>query len=282
MRVERTIAGVRAALGSIEGSLGFVPTMGFLHEGHISLMEKARADNDKVAMSIFVNPLQFGPAEDLDAYPRDEQGDLARCEAAGVDVVFVPSVEEMYAGDRSTKVVVGGITEVLEGAARPGHFDGVATVVAKLFNIIRPSRAYFGQKDAQQVAVIRRMVDDLSFPVEIVVCPTVREPDGLAMSSRNGYLDAAERVHAVALYRALREGELELGSTKEPSAAEEKMWLALSAEDGIAPEYAAAVDPDDFTPARGPRVLLVVAARVGPARLIDNMLVELEEKQETR
>jgi len=279
MRIERTVEGARAALDATAGrSLGFVPTMGFLHEGHLSLIARARAENDSLAVSIFVNPLQFGPSEDLDSYPRDEERDLQLCEEAGVDVVFVPSVEEMYADERATKVVVGGITDVLEGAARPGHFDGVATVVAKLFNVIRPTRAYFGQKDAQQVAVVRRMIADLSFPLELVVCPTVRESDGLAMSSRNAYLDDEDRARAVALHRALREGQAELEATQEPSAAEEKMWLALSAADGLVPEYAAAIDPDDFTPARGPRVLLAVAARVGPARLIDNILVELDAR----
>lgn len=276
MRVERTIADVRRALDG-QGSLGFVPTMGFLHDGHLSLMDRARGENERLAVSIFVNPLQFGPSEDLEAYPRDEERDLKLCEGAGVDVVFVPSVDEMYAAERSTSVSVKRITETLEGAARPGHFDGVATVVAKLFNIVRPDRAYFGQKDAQQVAVIRRMIADLSFDVELVVCPTIREDDGLAMSSRNSYLDADERRRAIALYEALRAGRAELEATREPSAAEERMWLTLSATDGIVPEYAAAVDPDDFGPVRGPRVLLAVSARVGPARLIDNMLVELDE-----
>ena len=275
MRVERTIGAVRVALDD-DGALGFVPTMGFLHDGHLSLMRRAREENERVAVSIFVNPLQFGPSEDLDAYPRDEARDLELCEEAGVDVAFLPSVEEMYPEGRATNVTVAGITDALEGAARPGHFDGVATVVAKLFNIVRPDRAYFGQKDAQQVAVIKRMIADLSFGIELVVCPTIREPDGLAMSSRNSYLDPAERQRAVALFNALREGQAELETTKEPSAAEERMWLALSATDGIVPEYAAAVDPDDFGPVRGPRVLLAVAARVGPARLIDNMLVEMD------
>ena len=275
MKVERTIDEARLTLQG-DGALGFVPTMGFLHDGHLSLMHRAREENERVAVSIFVNPLQFGPSEDLEAYPRDEARDLDLCERAGVDVVFAPSVEEMYPEGRATSVTVEGITDSLEGAARPGHFDGVATVVAKLFNIVRPDRAYFGQKDAQQVAVIRRMIADLSCGIELVVCPTIRETDGLAMSSRNSYLDGDERQRAVALFNALREGQAELEATKEPSAAEERMWLALSATDGIVPEYAAAVDPDDFGPVRGPRVLLAVAARVGPARLIDNMLVELD------
>ena len=276
MKVERTIAGVRATLADTT-DVGFVPTMGALHDGHMSLVERARAESGTVAVSIFVNPLQFAAGEDLEAYPRDEERDLALCREAGVDVVFVPSVEEMYPEGRATKVVVGRITDVLEGAARPGHFDGVATVVAKLFNIIGPARAYFGQKDAQQLAVLRRMVADLSFPLELVVCPTVREPEGLALSSRNAYLDEGQRTQALALHHALQEGKLELEGTREPSAAEEKMWLSLSGADGVLPEYAAAVDPDDFGPAEGPRVLLAVAARVGQARLIDNLLVELKE-----
>lgn len=280
MRVEGSILGMRDALAS-RVDVGFVPTMGALHAGHLSLIERARAESQNVVVSIFVNPLQFGPSEDLASYPRSHEADLEMCENAGVDVVFVPSVTEMYSEDRATGVSVGRITTVLEGAARPGHFDGVATVVAKLFNIVRPTRAYFGQKDAQQVAVIRRMVEDLSIPVEVVTCPTVREPDGLALSSRNVYLDDEQRQRAVALHRALREGQHELESTQEPSAAEEKMWLSLSEAEGVLPEYAAAVDPDEFGPPRGPRVLLAVAARVGSARLIDNLLVDLKEQGES-
>src|SRR5690349_10375146 len=178
--------------------------MGFLHDGHRSLMRAARRDTDFVVVSIFVNPLQFGPNEDLDSYPRDRRGDLAQCEAEGIDVVFAPTAAEMYpAGEPRTTVHVAGLTEGLCGAARPTHFDGVTTVVAKLFAIVGPSRSYFGQKDAQQLAVITRMARDLNLPVEVIGCPLVREPDGLAMSSRNSYLSAEERAAALVLSRAL-------------------------------------------------------------------------------
>src|SRR5215212_2720932 len=205
MQTFTTIAEYRAArqaLGARE-TVGLVPTMGYLHTGHLALVAAARAANDRVVVSIFVNPTQFGPHEDFARYPRDEARDLALLDAAGVDWVFLPSVDEMYPQPYYSYVDVRTITERLEGAMRPGHFLGVATVVAKLFNIVQPTRAYFGQKDAQQVTVIRQMVRDLNFPLEIVVCPIVREPDGLAMSSRNVYLDADQRKAATVLYRSL-------------------------------------------------------------------------------
>lgn len=252
--------------------IGFVPTMGALHEGHLSLVAAARDAADVVVLSIFVNPLQFGPNEDLASYPRDEERDLRLAEAAGADLVFLPSVAEMYPEGRSTTVSVGELGTVLEGTDRPGHFDGVATVVAKLFNLVQPDVAVFGQKDAQQVAVIKKMVKDLSYAIEILVAPTVRETDGLALSSRNAYLTAEERPSATALYRALRLGAQTVAD-EGFEAAEKSMWDLLVAE-GLEPSYARAVDPDTFgSPSLGSDVLLVIAARLGKTRLIDNMLV---------
>jgi pantoate--beta-alanine ligase len=220
-----------------------------------------------------VNPLQFGPSEDLATYPRDEEHDLAQLRDAGVDVVFLPSAEEMYPPGATTTVTVGEIGDVLEGAVRPGHFAGVATVVVKLFNQVRPDVAWFGQKDAQQLVVIRRVVADLSLPVEIRACPTVRAPDGLALSSRNAYLDDHERGRATALYDALQQGAEVLRSEGNPAAAEKMMRDALTAR-GVDVDYAVVVDPDDLTPLDGPgAALLAVAGRVGTTRLIDNLVL---------
>lgn len=247
--------------------------MGALHEGHLTLVRSARSRADCVVVSIFVNPLQFGPREVFGAYPRDEGGDLSRAESERVDVVFMPSVEEMYPAGRSTTVSVGKLGQVLEGADRPGHFDGVATVVANLFHQVEPDVAVFGQKDAQQVAVIRKMIRDLSFDVDLVIEPTVREADGLAMSSRNAYLTADERPRATALYRALLEGAVTY-EREGVEQAEKGMWALLTAE-GLEPSYATVADPDTFEdPTPGGPALLVVAARLGRTRLIDNLLVE--------
>lgn len=278
MRVVREVSELRAAVLAERAaghSIGFVPTMGALHEGHDSLLRAARKRDDFVVLSIFVNPLQFGIGEDLSSYPRDEAGDLAAAEAAGVDLVFLPSVEEMYPPGRSTTVRVGAVAEPLEGAARPGHFEGVATVVAKLFNLVQPDRAYFGQKDAQQVAVIKTMARDLSFPLDVVVCPTVREPDGLAMSSRNAYLQSAERAAATTLWRALRAGREALADGATWEVAEKTMENVVEEVPEVELEYARVVDADSFGPpsVNGP-LLLVIAALVGRARLIDNLLVE--------
>jgi pantoate--beta-alanine ligase len=259
-------------------TIGLVPTMGYLHEGHLSLLRAARAECDLVVMSLFVNPTQFGPGEDLDRYPRDEQRDLRLAGEAGVDFVYAPSVEEVYPDGSCTGVEVsGGLTDVLDGDPdRRGaqHFRGVTTVVAKLFNSVDPDVAYFGQKDAQQAAVIRRMTRDLDFPVRIKVLPTVREPDGLAMSSRNAYLSPDDRRRAVALSRALqiaerraREDSLQVGL----AAARRELAAA-----GIEPEYLEACDADSLQPVtelNGRPVLVAVAARVGAARLIDNVLI---------
>lgn len=278
MRVVREVSELRAAVVAERAagrSIGFVPTMGALHEGHVSLLRAAGERDDFVVLSIFVNPLQFGIGEDLSSYPRDEAGDLAAAEASGVDLAFLPAVEEMYPPGRSTTVRVGAVAETLEGAVRPGHFEGVATVVAKLFNLVQPDRAYFGQKDAQQVAVIKRMTRDLSFPLDVVVCPTVREPDGLAMSSRNAYLQSAERAVATTLWRALQAGREAIGDGATWEVAEKTMENVVERVPEVELEYARAVDPDSFGPpsVSGP-LLLVIAARVGRARLIDNLLVD--------
>jgi pantoate--beta-alanine ligase len=266
----RTLADLRGPGRTV----GFVPTMGALHEGHMSLVDAARVRCDVVVVSVFVNPLQFGPDEDFAAYPRDEDRDVEVLSAAGADLIFIPPVDEMYPEGASTTVSVGDLGEVLEGAHRPGHFDGVCTVVAKLFHLVAPDVAFFGQKDAQQVAVIKKMVRDLNFAVEIAVCPIVREPDGVAMSSRNTYLSLRDRERATALYRALVAGRSALEGGAGLETVEKEMMKTLENE-GVEPHYARVVDPDTFTvPKQRGRVLLAVAARVGPARLIDNLLWE--------
>jgi len=256
--------------------IGFVPTMGFLHEGHLSLMRRARQENDTVAASIFVNPTQFGPKEDLGRYPRDAEGDRKKCESASVDILFTPPATAMYPEKPAVFVNVEGIVDILEGAVRPGHFRGVATVVAKLFNIVKPHRAYFGQKDFQQCAVIKQMVAGLDLDVDVVVLPTVREADGLAMSSRNFYLDPEQRRKAASLFRALTAGEelVKIGM-RETDAIKQKMRAVLGQEAGIEIDYIEIADPDRLAPltrAEG-RMVLLVAARVGSTRLIDNLLV---------
>ncbi|HEV7483058.1 MAG TPA: pantoate--beta-alanine ligase [Solirubrobacterales bacterium] len=259
-------------------TIGLVPTMGYLHDGHLSLLRAARAECDLVVISLFVNPTQFGPGEDLDRYPRDEERDLRLATEAGVDLVYAPPVDEVYPEGFATAVEVGGnLTSVLDGdpARRgPEHFRGVTTVVAKLFNSVGPDVAYFGQKDAQQAAVIRRMVRDLDFPVRIEVLPTVREPDGLAMSSRNAYLDEGDRRRALAISRAL--GAVERGAREESLQA----GLAAARDElagaGIEPEYLEARDAELLEPVaelNGRPVLVAIAARVGGARLIDNVLI---------
>jgi pantoate--beta-alanine ligase len=260
-------------------SIGLVPTMGYLHDGHLSLLRAARAECDVVVISLFVNPIQFGPGEDLDRYPRDEARDLRLATETGADFVYAPPAEDVYPADFATHVAVeGNLTGVLDGDPSrrgPEHFRGVTTVVAKLFNSVGPDVAYFGQKDAQQVAVIRRMVSDLDFPLRIEVLPTVREPDGLAMSSRNAYLAPSDRLRATALSRALAVAE-ESAPTAGLSAALEAARAELSAA-GIEPEYLEARDAEDLSPVTelGNRpVLIAIAAPVGGARLIDNVLIE--------
>jgi len=279
MRTVRTVAALREALAPARrdgATIGVVPTMGALHAGHVSLIEAARRDTDVVVVTLFVNPTQFAPTEDLDAYPRDEAGDARAAEAAGADILFAPPVEEVYPDGFSTSVRVTGVSEPLEGAARGGsHFDGVATVVTKLFNMVQPDVAYFGQKDAQQLAVIRRMVADLNLPVRIVGCPTVREPDGLAMSSRNAYLTPEERPRALALSRALAAAREAVDGGETDAAAVAAAARAPMDALGVEPEYLAVVDPETFRPVASVDrdVLVAVAARVGRARLIDNATI---------
>ncbi|MCS7276849.1 MAG: pantoate--beta-alanine ligase [Dehalococcoidia bacterium] len=279
MRVVRSLGEMRQARAALQGIVGFVPTMGYLHEGHLSLVRRARAECHHVVVSIFVNPTQFGPSEDYQRYPRDEARDLAMLEAEGVDVAFLPSAGEMYPPGFCTWVEVQGpLTERLEGASRPGHFRGVATVVLKLFNLVQPHRAYFGEKDAQQLRVIRRMVADLNLPVEIVPCPTVREPDGLAMSSRNVYLSPEERQQALALSRALELARRLVREEGLRDAAELRQRLEsfLRCSPGVELDYVSVAHPEtlaELERIEGP-ALVLLAARVGPARLIDNALIE--------
>lgn len=278
MKVVRSKRELRAALDERRsGSVGLVPTMGFFHKGHLSLMRRARSECDTVVVSSFVNPTQFRPGEDYESYPRDEQRDIELARATGVDLFFAPPVDEMYASDHCTTVRVrGGLTEVLCGDPHrrgPEHFDGVTTVVAKLLNIVQPQRAYFGQKDAQQALVVRRMVRDLDFPVEVVVCPTVREADGLAMSSRNVYLSPDERQRATALSRALeaaRRAAANGAATPAEVLAVARGELAAA---GVEPEYLELRSLEDLRPVESLErpALLAVAARIGRARLIDNV-----------
>jgi pantoate--beta-alanine ligase len=277
MQVIGSIAAFRAARDSF-AALGLVPTMGYLHEGHLSLVRQARAECGAAAVSIFVNPTQFGPKEDFTRYPRDMERDLRLLEAEGVDLVFAPPTEAMYPPGFGTYVALPEADEVLEGAARPGHFRGVATVVCKLLNIVQPTRAYFGQKDAQQTVVVRQMVRDLDMPVAVVVAPTVREPDGLAMSSRNTYLSPEQRAAAPVLFRALQAARARFAAGERGGEALRRAMAAVLAEEPLGrPEYVSAADPLTLRELdeAGPRgVLLSMAVRFGAVRLIDNLLLE--------
>jgi pantoate--beta-alanine ligase len=281
MRICTTIREARAACGAtrIRGQrLGLVPTMGALHEGHLSLVRAAQTQSDTVAVSIFVNPTQFGPTEDLSKYPRQFERDCRLLEQEGVDLLFAPSVEEIYprSNEAVTWIVVEGLSEKLDGRSRPGHFQGVTTIVAKLFNIIQPEAAFFGQKDAAQLAIIRRMVRDLNLPIQIVACPIVREPDGLAMSSRNAYLNPEERVRALALQEALQQvarrfqtGERTAGALI--STAKE----VFARQPHVRLDYCEIVDPETLESVEriSQETLVAVAAYVGSTRLIDNLLL---------
>ena len=277
-----TIAEVRAhtdAARAAGGRVGFVPTMGYFHEGHRSLMRAARAANDLVVVSLFVNPAQFGPDEDLTTYPRDPEGDAAAAESEGVDVLFMPSVDEMYPAGARTTVHVEGLTSGLCGASRPTHFDGVTTVVAKLFSIVGASRAYFGRKDAQQLAVVRRMATDLDLPVTVVGCPLVREPDGLAMSSRNARLSAAERASATVLSRALHAaGEAVLAGAVDAEGLRTILCDTVATEPSIRLDYAELVDARTLEPVDtvAAETLVALAAFAGRTRLIDNVTIDPE------
>jgi pantoate--beta-alanine ligase len=279
MFVVRSVHAVREAVGAARragATIGFVPTMGAFHDGHLSLMRRARAECGFVVVSVFVNPTQFNEAKDFEGYPRDEGRDAAMARGEGVDLLFAPTPEVMYPAGFATMVELSGVTEPLEGAQRgPLHFRGVATVVSKLFNIVQPDVAYFGQKDAQQALVVRRMVQDLDFPVRVAVCPTVREPDGLAMSSRNVRLSPEERGQALALKRGLDAAAAVIASGARDRASVERAGTDAMRAAGVTPEYFAAVDASTLQPAEVLRgeLLLAVAARVGPVRLIDNLLL---------
>lgn len=279
MRIARTVRELRESVSAARTRgerIGLVPTMGAFHDGHLSLMRRARGACGLVTVSLFVNPTQFNERSDLDRYPRDEERDARMAESAGVDVLFAPSVEEVYPAGFVTTVEVSGVSEPLEGAVRgPAHFRGVATVVAKLFNMAQPDIAFFGQKDAQQALLIRRMARDLDFPVTIEVCPTVREADGLAMSSRNVLLDAASRQRAAALSRALFAVEHAVTGGERDAARALAAGRAILAADGIEPEYLDAVDTDTLLPVHTitNETLIPLAARFGAVRLIDNVIV---------
>ena len=297
-RVIRTVAEMRRAVAEfrdfrnaegtapgVSRSVGFVPTMGYLHEGHASLLRRARRENGLVVLSVFVNPLQFGPGEDFERYPRDEKRDLEVAAACGADIAFLPSASEMYPNPPLARVTVGEITGKLCGRSRPGHFDGVATVVAKLFNIVQPDRAYFGLKDAQQVAVVTQMARDLNMPVEIVPCPTVREPDGLALSSRNVYLNGEERAQATILYRTLLRAREWIAEGADADRLRNRMKRSIAESPLADTDYAEVVawpglaDPPAGRPLRdlGEPLLVALAVRFGKTRLIDNMIFTPEE-----
>ncbi len=277
MELIRTLPELRKHLAALPRPLGLVPTMGYLHEGHLALVRRARVECASVAVSIFVNPAQFGPQEDLARYPRDLPRDLRMLEAAGAEVVWAPDSAEVYPPGYQTYVTVEDVALPLEGAARPGHFRGVATIVAKLFNAFTPDRAYFGQKDAQQLAVIRRMARDLNFPLEVIACPTVRERDGLAMSSRNTYLNPEERGAAVVLYRALSDAK-DIFQRGERNAENLRATMrdTLAIEPLARPEYVSAADPEtlqELDRVDG-NALLSLAVRIGKTRLIDNFMLK--------
>ena len=277
MQVITTIAEFRAVRATAQSSLGLVPTMGYLHEGHLKLVQHASGANAQVAVSIFVNPAQFGPNEDFSRYPRNIERDLALLREAGVQWVFMPAVEEMYPPGFQTYVEVTEVSQGLEGECRPGHFRGVATVVTKLFNIIQPDRAYFGQKDAQQVAVIRRMVADLAMPLEIVVVPTLRAEDGLALSSRNSYLTPEQRAAAPIVYRALSAAQTSYrAGERDPNRLRDTMLTTLKTESLAEPDYVSVADADSLTELTAPTerpILLSTAVRIGHTRLIDNLIL---------
>ncbi len=280
MKIAATVEEIRSAVKAWkkEGlSVGFVPTMGYLHEGHQSLMQKAVSENDRVVVSIFVNPMQFGPSEDLESYPRDLEKDASLCEASGVDLIFHPEPKEMYHSDFSSFVDMHGLTESLCGKSRPAHFRGVCTVVTKLFNIVQPDCAYFGQKDAQQLAVIQQMVRDLNLDVTVIGCPIIREADGLAKSSRNTYLNAEERQAALVLSRSLKAGKalVDAGETR-ACVIKSAITAEIEKEPLAKIDYVDVVDFDTITPVEKLEgsILVAIAVYIGKTRLIDNFIVE--------
>jgi pantoate--beta-alanine ligase len=276
MRIASNLSELRAIRRSLDGRFGLVPTMGALHAGHSSLVSRARRECENVGVSIFVNPKQFGPGEDFADYPRPLQKDLDLLDSLGVDVVWTPVAESLYPAEFQTWIDVEGVSVPLEGKLRPGHFRGVATIVAKLLNAFTPDKAYFGQKDAQQVAVLRRMVEDLNFPVELIVCPTVREPDGLALSSRNSYLNAAERKAATVLYRALCAAKKQFDAgARDGAVLRAAMHSVIQCEPLARIQYLSAADPETLQelPRVGAKALLSLAVQIGKTRLIDNFLL---------
>ncbi|OAS14119.1 pantoate--beta-alanine ligase [Paenibacillus oryzisoli] len=289
MEVVQTIAELRARIKTYrrnnDQTVGFVPTMGFLHDGHASLLQKARSQSGLVVLSIFVNPLQFGPGEDFERYPRNEEQDLAVAEAAGVDIVFMPSVDEMYPTPTRTTVSVSEVTTRLCGASRPGHFDGVATVVSKLFHMVQPDQAFFGLKDAQQVAVIEQMVQDLNLPVEIVPCPTLREKDGLAMSSRNVYLSVEERQQALVLSQSLQQAKTFIDNNVSGSFTSEELQRLVSKHIQTAPlaviDYVEVLSYPTLEPFEHSHsittLIVALAVKFGKTRLIDNLILQVRK-----
>lgn len=276
MRIASSIAEMKELRRKLPEPVGFVPTMGFLHEGHLSLVRRARAENKSVIASIFVNPTQFGPNEDLQAYPRDEERDLAQLEAENTDVIFMPQPSEMYPVDASSWVVVEGLTEGLEGAARPGHFRGVTTIVAKLFNIVEPTRSYFGQKDAQQALVIQKMAKDLNMNLEVIVCPTVREPDGLAMSSRNVYLNPDERKSALVLNESLKLAQkLFTDGERNAILIKRKMREMIEGEPKAEIDYISIADTSTLAELDRieEKALVSLVVKIGKPRLLDNVIL---------
>lgn len=282
MKIVSALPDLRAIRIALPGTFGLVPTMGALHEGHLALVRRARAECDHVGVSLFVNATQFGPNEDLSQYPRPLERDLQLLDSLGVDVAWTPAPDTVYPPNFQTWVTVEEVTKPLEGKARPGHFRGVATVVAKLFNAFTPDRAYFGQKDAQQVVVIKQMARDLNFPVEVVVCPTVREPDGLALSSRDVYLNPEERQTATVLYRALSAAKRDFESgQRDAEILRARMSSIIAAEPLAREEYVSVADPETLaeleTIEQG--ALLSIAVRIGKTRLIDNFLLEISNSK---
>lgn len=278
IRIPRIMREITKDLRAKGKSIGFVPTMGALHEGHLSLIKRAKQENDTTVVSIFVNPTQFAPGEDYEKYPRDIESDKEKLQKMEIDYLFLPDVESLYPQGYSTYVTVEGLSDKLCGKFRPGHFRGVATIVCKLFNIVRPSRAYFGQKDYQQSLIIKKMIDDLNFDIEIIVCPTIRENDGLAMSSRNLYLNEEERKAASVIYKALQEGEKLLKQGINPSDVTLEMLKILKKEPLVREiQYAGVFDPLTLEEVKEKqkRYLLAIALKIGDTRLIDNFIVEL-------
>ncbi|MFC2009627.1 pantoate--beta-alanine ligase [Chloroflexota bacterium] len=277
MKVLSTITEFKNARKNIESSVGFVPTMGYLHDGHLALVRQARAENEVVVVSIFVNPAQFGPREDFARYPRDTQRDLALLKKENVDLVFMPSAGDMYPEGFNSWIEVENVTDKLEGAVRPGHFRGVATVVAKLFNIVEPTVAYFGQKDAQQAIVIKKMADDLNMNLDIVIAPTVRESDGLAMSSRNAYLNPDEREASLILWKSLNLAQQLWQEEERQADSLRQQMIALIQEEPLAKiDYVSIADPatlEELADIKGP-ALVSIAVRIGKTRVIDNIILE--------